>query len=168
MFNCQFKRGMTRASFPPVIPACVHPIYRQLKSRASRLDRLIDRRTMTESVFLDLLAELGIVQGATIFLHSSMDEIMRRVPGMTPFKLIQILQNALGEKGTLLVPTFPFVGKQYFYIQNNPKFDVRRTPSQVGLLTEVFRRLPGVVRSLHPTHPVAAWGKHAVDRKSVV
>src|SRR5881397_1311983 len=46
--------------------------------------------------------------------------------------------------------------KAYFYVQKNPKFDLRRTPSKVGPLTEVFRPLPSVVRSLHPTHPVAA------------
>jgi aminoglycoside 3-N-acetyltransferase len=29
------------------------------------------------------------------------------------------------------------------------------------MLTEIFRRSPGVVRSLHPTHSVAAWGADA-------
>ncbi len=40
-------------------------------------------------------------------------------------------------------------------------FDVRRTPSRMGLLTELFRRSAGVLRSVHPTHPVAAWGRDA-------
>ena len=31
----------------------------------------------------------------------------------------------------------------------------------MGLLTEVFRRMPGVVRSLSPTHPLLAWGRDA-------
>jgi aminoglycoside 3-N-acetyltransferase len=31
----------------------------------------------------------------------------------------------------------------------------------MGLLTELFRRMPNVVRSIHPTHAVAAWGKDA-------
>ena len=31
----------------------------------------------------------------------------------------------------------------------------------MGLLTELFRRSPGVVRSIHPTHPVAIWGYDA-------
>jgi aminoglycoside 3-N-acetyltransferase len=33
----------------------------------------------------------------------------------------------------------------------------------MGLLTELFRRLPGVQRSVHPTHPVAVWGSGASD-----
>ena len=40
---------------------------------------------------------------------------------------------------------------------------MNRTPSQVGLLTEVFRRSEGVIRSLHPTHSIAAWGKHSEE-----
>jgi aminoglycoside 3-N-acetyltransferase len=31
----------------------------------------------------------------------------------------------------------------------------------MGLITELFRRSPGVVRSTHPTHSVAAWGAAA-------
>ena len=37
------------------------------------------------------------------------------------------------------------------------------TPSQVGALTEVFRQMPDVARSLHPTHPVSGWGRHAKE-----
>jgi aminoglycoside 3-N-acetyltransferase len=37
-------------------------------------------------------------------------------------------------------------------------FDVRQTPSCVGTIAEQFRKMPGVQRSLHPTHSVAAIG----------
>lgn len=43
----------------------------------------------------------------------------------------------------------------------NPVMDVLHTPSCVGELTELFRKRPGVWRSLHPTHAVAALGKDA-------
>jgi len=39
--------------------------------------------------------------------------------------------------------------------------NVLRSPSMMGLVTEVFRRSPGVVRSLSATHPLLAWGSHA-------
>jgi len=71
------------------------------------------------------------------------------------------LKELVGGEGTLLVPTFPFQGLQYHYVQRQRVFDVKRTPSMVGLFTEVFRRAEGVTRSLHPTHPIAAWGKHS-------
>jgi aminoglycoside 3-N-acetyltransferase len=77
--------------------------------------------------------------------------------------LIQVLQRQLTESGTLLFPSFPFTGKQAAYVQRTRVFDVRKTASQVGLATEVFRRMPGVVRSWHPTHAFAGWGRHAAE-----
>jgi len=40
---------------------------------------------------------------------------------------------------------------------------VKRCISEMGLLTEVFRRKPGVKRSLHPTHSVCALGPLAEE-----
>jgi aminoglycoside 3-N-acetyltransferase len=37
-------------------------------------------------------------------------------------------------------------------------FDARSTPSSVGAITNAFARQPGVLRSLHPTHSLAAEG----------
>jgi aminoglycoside 3-N-acetyltransferase len=76
-------------------------------------------------------------------------------------RLVRLLQDLLGPEGTLLMPTFPFVGSQLHYADTHDTFDTHRTPSRVGLATEVFRRMPGVIRSLHPTHPIAGWGQHA-------
>ena len=42
-------------------------------------------------------------------------------------------------------------------------FDHAQTPSATGLVTEVFRRMPGVLRSCHPSHSFAAWGRLARD-----
>ena len=40
----------------------------------------------------------------------------------------------------------------------NPRFDLRRTPSQMGLLSEMFRRSKGVLSSRHPVMRVASRG----------
>jgi aminoglycoside N3'-acetyltransferase len=140
---------------------CLRPAYHAARERLARLDRAIDRRTLTRADFEQLLGELGIKPGATVLVHSSMDVVARRVPELTPVELIRMLQRLVTESGTLLMPTFPFTGKQAHYADTTSRFDVRRTPSQVGLMPEVFRRMSDVARSLHPTHPVAAWGRHA-------
>ncbi len=49
------------------------------------------------------------------------------------------------------------------YVKKGIVFDVKKTPSQMGFLTEIFRRSPGVIRSVHPTHPVAACGLLATE-----
>jgi aminoglycoside 3-N-acetyltransferase len=94
-------------------------------------------------------------------VHSSFD----RFAGFSgkPSDVIRVLQETVGIQGTLLMPTLPFTGTAVDYVSSSPVFDVRRTPSQMGMLTELFRRSPGVVRSVHPTHPVAAWGARGVD-----
>ena len=94
-------------------------------------------------------------------VHSALSRIRRRVPGMTPERLIRTLQDLVATDGTILMPTFSFIGKQADYVDSHDQFDVQNTPSQLGALTEVFRKSPGVIRSLHPTHSVSAWGRHA-------
>lgn len=61
--------------------------------------------------------------------------------------------------GLLVLPTHTWA----YINKNNPRFYVDKSPSCVGILTELFRKRPGVVRSLHPTHSVAALGKDAKE-----
>lgn len=143
--------------------AYLAPAYRRLRGRWVQLGRVLDRRVVSMPQFVRLLARLGVTRGAMVLLFSSMENIARRVPGMRPLTLIRLLQELLSEDGTLLMPTFTFRGRQRDYADRCDTFDVSRTPSQAGLVTEVFRRMPGVVRSLHPTHPIAGWGRHAGD-----
>jgi aminoglycoside 3-N-acetyltransferase len=105
------------------------------------------------------LARLGVAPGDTLMVHSSFDGFL----GFrgAPADVIRALQDAVGPEGTILMPTLPFSGTVVDYAATQPLFDVRRTFSQVGLITEVFRRSPQVIRSLHPTHSVAAWGAKA-------
>ena len=59
--------------------------------------------------------------------------------------------------GLLVLPTHTWDNVSI----HNPVMDVLYTPSCVGVLTELFRKRPGVHRSLHPTHSLAAVGKGA-------
>lgn len=114
----------------------------------------------------DLAAALdgaGVRPGATVLAHVSMNELFRTAPEINPGRLIALLKELLTEQGTLMVLTSPFDGLEADYVASNPTFDVRRTPSRMGLMTELFRRMPDTIRSLHPTHPVAGWGAHAAE-----
>ena len=57
----------------------------------------------------------------------------------------------------------PALGGAYATFKQRPRFDLRRTPSQMGLATELFRRMPGVVQSRHPVYRVAALGPRATE-----
>jgi aminoglycoside 3-N-acetyltransferase len=41
--------------------------------------------------------------------------------------------------------------------------DMVNSKSEVGIITEVFRKRPGVIRSEHLVHSVAVWGKRAKE-----
>jgi aminoglycoside 3-N-acetyltransferase len=134
--------------------------------RLSRTYEPLRRRvqgTLTREQLAAALADAGVAPGATVMTHVSMNELSRTTSGVSALGLIALLKELLTEEGTLLVPTFPFTGTEAGYLATNPSFDVRKTPSQMGLMTELFRRMPDTSRSMHPTHPVSGWGAHAAD-----
>ncbi|MHB1356466.1 MAG: AAC(3) family N-acetyltransferase [Anaerolineae bacterium] len=103
------------------------------------------------------LRQLGLAPGAGVLVHSSLRSLGRVAGGA--LAVIQALQEVLTSAGTLLMPSFnhgaPFVPGGTGY------FDPLTTPTTNGIIPDTFWRLPGVVRSLDPTHAVAAWGAQA-------
>jgi aminoglycoside 3-N-acetyltransferase len=120
---------------------------------------------MDDDLVRDLL-ELGVRPGGVLLVHSSLKALGPRASG--PAAVIEGLCRVLGPDGTLLMPALSYAT----VTPEQPLFDVRRTPSCVGVIPEIFRRTPGVRRSLHPTHSVCAagpraeelLGEHASDR----
>ena len=105
------------------------------------------------------MLELGVVPGDLLMVHSAFDRFLGFQGG--PVDAIRALQEVVGARGTLMMPTIPFSGSAVEYALGDPVFDRERTVSRMGLLTELFRRSAGVVRSIHPTHSVAVWGNRA-------
>lgn len=103
--------------------------------------------------------KLGIVPGDTLLVHSSFKNnngFKGNVQGV-----INCLLQAIGPKGNLLMVSIPYGCSSYEYLMKQPLFDVNKTPSKMGLISETFRRKKGVLRSLHPTHPILAYGEKA-------
>lgn len=105
-----------------------------------------------------ILDELGIAPGDALFVKASMNWLGFGPP--ETLDLLDALLDRLTPEGTLVMPSFPYSNEM-----GRPKdgavFDVQRTPSQMGLLTEMFRRLPETQRSEHFWVPLCGWGKHA-------
>jgi aminoglycoside 3-N-acetyltransferase len=74
--------------------------------------------------------------------------------------VIDALLETVGLQGTIMVPTL--TGSEELSAANPPTFDPDRTPCWTGRIPETFRQRPEAVRSLHPTHSVAAIGADAV------
>ncbi len=93
---------------------------------------------------------VGVHRGETWIVHASMRSLGYVIGGAPA--VVGALRDAVGTTGTLLMPTFSDPSP-------DGRFDLLRTPSRTGLLSETFRVTPGVARSRHPTHSVAAWGR---------
>lgn len=131
----------------------------KLKELEIGLVRMFFRFKPTDLAFT--LTALGIKAGDTVFVHSSFDAFKGFMG--KPTDIIQILQGLVGMKGIIMMPTMAFAGTAVEFALQNPVVDIKRVPSRMGLITELFRRFPGVVRSPHPTHPIAVWGEKARD-----
>jgi aminoglycoside 3-N-acetyltransferase len=107
------------------------------------------------------LRELGLGAGDGVFVHSALSRLGSVDGG--PATVLSAFDEVLGPAGLVAMPSFPYVGSTVEYLRPEPTFDVRRTPSRMGAVTEALRQQPGVVRSLHPTHPVCARGPGAEE-----
>ena len=102
------------------------------------------------------LVRMGLKPEQTVLIHSSMraiGEVENRADGVL---------DALMEyfaPGLLVFPTLSFRSVN----AEQPVFSESCTPACTGILPELFRKRPGVLRSLHPTHSVAAAGVEAKE-----
>lgn len=104
----------------------------------------------------DVLTRSGLRTGDHLLVHSSLRSIGPIEGG--PEALIEGLFEVISVAGTLAMPTF-----NYGSPLPEPFFDPKTTPSKTGALTEIFMRYPGALRSLHPTHSIAARGERAEE-----
>lgn len=111
----------------------------------------------TEQDLKASLTVVGLRPGDIVLVHSA----YRRFEGFTgdPVSAIRAIQDVIGPEGTLLMPQQPMSGSAVSWAKSGRVWDQGRTPTLMGILPEYFRRQPGVKRSLHPTHSVAAWGR---------
>ena len=105
------------------------------------------------------LHTLGLRAGDTVLVHSAMSRLGHVQGGAAT--VVDAFLQALGPQDTLAAATFPFTGSMLAYVKSDPDFDVDETPSKMGVITEEVRTRPGALRSLEPTHPVAALGRQA-------
>ena len=90
-------------------------------------------------------------------VHSSLKSFGRVEGGART--VIAALMEVITPEGTLLFPSFNH-GRAFEEGQPG-YFDPRETPTTNGAIPDLFWRMPGVLRSLAPTHAFAAWGKNA-------
>lgn len=106
------------------------------------------------------LRAAGIRQGDTLMVHSSW-LAMNGFRGK-PADMVAALKQLVGPDGLLVMTSMPYhnMSSEQWLARGKP-LDLKRSPSMMGMLSEVFRRSEGVLRSASPTHPLLAWGRDA-------
>ena len=100
--------------------------------------------------------DLGIAQGDTLFIHSSFKSLGPVEDGAST--VIAALETAVGAEGLILMPTFSLLPSRE---ERVAAWNVNKTPSTVGWLTEFFRQMSDTHRSDHYSHAIAARGRDA-------
>lgn len=98
------------------------------------------------------LENIGVRSGDVLAVHSSLKS-MGQVEGGAEC-VIAALSDAVGPEGTLIFPAFTFASSY-----STSFFSNKETPSCVGLISETFRKMEGVIRTNHPTHSAALRGR---------
>lgn len=101
-----------------------------------------------------ILCSLPVAKDSVLLVHSAIRGLSHQ--GYRAEALIEAM-IAHVSSGTLLMPTMTW----RTVTPANPVWDELATPSHTGIMSEIFRRYYATHRSLHPTHSVAGWGKHA-------
>lgn len=126
----------------------------QLKKKIDKLPKL------SKDDLSNIITEkLLLTEGDISFVHSSLDRLNLDFPS---FQVLDILLEIVGENGTLIFPTYPKL-TSYKFLKSGEVFDIRKTPSYMGILSEFARRHSKAIRSVHPTKSVVAIGKDAEE-----
>lgn len=154
----------------------MHPVIKQIlikvfpyklrapiKRQKRKLNRIFKKRraekTSIEQIHHLLEKEFQIIKGDNLIISSSFGNLNA---SFCPEDLVLLLQEIVGPKGNILMPFYP-PGNSYEWAKSGKVFNMRTTPSSMGVLTQVFSERSDVYKSKHPTKALVAWGNDAQE-----
>ena len=141
------------------VPDFILELAKQLKKNQRRkyLQQQKENKSgISKQRLIEDLKRIGVKSGDSVLVHSSLSKIGFVHEG--PKSVVDSLFEVVGETGTLLFPAFPVIGRAKTHLEEKHDFDIKIAPSQMGSITEYFRKLNDVHRSFHPTDSICAKG----------
>ena len=123
-----------------------------LSRHLAHIKRRFNMHKISKDKFLELLSNCGIKNGDTLIVHCSWRDCF--MLDMSPSEVIDTFIDIIGDDGTLLMPCFPY---------NKENFNVNEDVSVAGVLSEIFRKRNGTVRSIFPKGTMCGCGKNAIN-----
>lgn len=128
----------------------------------AKLELTLGGENMNNNQYIKKISEelsmLGVKESGVLLVHTSLKSLGGVTGGAET--VIKGIQLAIDKDGTLLMPTLSYKDIDG---DKNDTFSAKDTPSNVGALTEFFRQMEGVTRSIHPTHSVCGSGRYAKE-----
>lgn len=135
--------------------------FRKLSKKYYKSIKKWGKKMNEEEFTLFLRERLNVQSGDVVFVHSAMSKMNL---AFSPQRLLDIMLEAVGEKGALLFPCWHYIGRAEAYLLDpNSLFDVRHSKTTLGYLNQLASNHPLAYRSLHPTASVCAVGKLAKE-----
>ena len=100
------------------------------------------------------LNELRVRAGDHLLVHSAYSALGDVEGGAET--VVEKILSTVGETGTVVMPSFNW---DYFKAREKA-IDLARTPSRMGIISELFRIRPGVRRTANLFHPLCVWGRY--------
>lgn len=122
------------------------------------VEELPEPLTPCPATFASLVKDfhaLGLQSADAVFVHSSLRSLGPLAGGAET--VIRSLETAVAPNGVVLMPSFNLIEQPL----RAKSWNLATTPATTGWISEVFRRMPGTVRSDHYSHSVAVRGPQA-------
>lgn len=104
-----------------------------------------------------IVGQFGLNKGDNIWLSSEIIKLVlslkKRQIRFDGNELINAFQSAVGEEGTILIPTFSFD------FSNKKYYDILNTKGSTGALGNLALQRKDFKRTRHPMHSFMVWGK---------
>ncbi len=111
---------------------------------------------ITKEQLKQQLYDMGILSNDTVVVHSSMKAIGDVYGGGDT--VIEAFTEYL-HNGLFIVPTHTWANVNI----HQPIYDRTHTPACIGLIPNLMLQTKGSIRSMHPTHSIAAIGSDAIS-----
>lgn len=105
----------------------------------------------------NIVSQFDLKKGDSIWLSSELIKLVlslkKKQIKFDGNELINAFQNAVGEEGTILIPTFSFD------FSNKKHYDILSTKGNTGALGNLALQRKDFKRTRHPMHSFVVWGK---------
>ena len=143
-----------------VIPANIKYKLKRQKRKLKNALRFDAKATTLDDLNRVLTEQLGLKKGDRILVTSSFANL--KAKDYSPQDVVKLLMEIVGEEGLIMMPYYPPINSME-WVKSEQIFDMRITRSGMGVLTNVFSKMEGVVMSEHPFKAVCVWGKNAAS-----